>query len=113
MGVLNILINDALDGRYGCYLAYSRPLNVMYLVNDPGTALLPGMVMNGTGSLSNGQCTVSGVGASVTGSGTNLTIRLPITFTGAFRGNRVVYMAARDVAEHNSGWQAKGVWQVP
>src|SRR5262249_4603374 len=27
--------------------------------------------------------------------------------------NKVVYLAARDVAESNSGWQPMGVWQVP
>jgi len=28
LGVVNVLINDYLDGRHACYLAYSRPLNV-------------------------------------------------------------------------------------
>src|SRR6185295_19392628 len=36
LGVLNILINDFLDGRNACYLAYSRPAGVLYLVNDAG-----------------------------------------------------------------------------
>jgi hypothetical protein len=36
-----------------------------------------------------------------------------MSFTSSFAGNRVVYLAARDVAEHNSGWQALGSWTVP
>src|SRR6266478_871062 len=45
LGVLNVLINNALDGRQACYLAYSQPQNVLYLVNDAGTAI-SGIVMN-------------------------------------------------------------------
>src|SRR5262245_56290811 len=47
LSVVNVLINRFLDGRNGCYLAYSRPNNVLYLVNDSGTALLSGRVLNG------------------------------------------------------------------
>ncbi len=113
LGVLNVLINDALDGRFGCYLAYSRPLNVLYLVNDTGTALLPGLLLNGSGTLANSYCTINGAGATATGNGNVVTLTLPVTFTSAFGGNRLLYMAARDVAENNSGWQAKGAWLVP
>ena len=40
LDVVNILINNFLDGRNACYLAYSRSAGVLYLVNDAGTALL-------------------------------------------------------------------------
>ena len=113
LGVVNILINNFLDGRYACYLAYARPINVLYLVNDPGTALLPGLVLNGTGSVGNSQCTVNGAGSSVSGSGNTLTLTLSITFGPSFAGNRILYLAARDAVENNSGWQAAGVWNVP
>ena len=29
-------MNDGIDGRRACYLAYRRPLNALYLVNDTG-----------------------------------------------------------------------------
>ena len=44
---------------------------------------------------------------------TTLTLKLNVTFTAGFGGNQVVYLAARDQAGDNSGWQASGVWQVP
>ena len=110
LGVVNMLLNDFLDGRRACYLAYARPINVLYLVNDTGDGLLPGLVVNGTGSLSNGQCTVSN--PTATGSGNTLTISMKISFPGGFAGNRIWYLAARDVAERNSGWQAMGSWTV-
>jgi len=104
LDVVNILINNALDGRNACYLAYSRPLNVLYLVNDAGTGLLT--------STANSQCTVSVVGTP-SGSGNTLTLTLSLSFSSSFAGNQIVYLAARDVAQNNSGWQAWGVWQVP
>ena len=113
LNVVNVLINDFLDGRRACYLAYVRPLNVLYLVNDSGDGLLPGLVLNGTGSISNGQCTVIGSGSSVSGSGTTLTLRLQIAFSASFAGDRIMYLAARDAAENNSGWVSGGVWNVP
>jgi hypothetical protein len=113
LGVLNILINDYLDGRHACYLAYSRPLGVLYLVNDPGNALLPELYLGSAGSVSNSQCTVYGTGSSATGSGTTLTLTVNLAFSASFVGDRIIYLAARDVGAGNSGWQAKGRWRVP
>ena len=36
-----------------------------------------------------------------------------IAFTAAFNGNRIFYLAARDVNEaNNTGWQSMGTWTV-
>jgi len=113
LGVVNILINNFLDGRYACYLVYDRPNNVMYLVNDPGTAI-SGMVLNGSGTLSNSQCTVNGTGSSASGAGDTLTLTVALTFSQTvFAGEKVAYLAARDVSSNNSGWRTHGVWSVP
>jgi len=104
LDVVNVLINSALDGRNACYLAYSQPLNVLYLVNDAGTGLLA--------NTANSQCTASLVGTP-SGSGSTFTLTLRVSFSASFAGNRLVYLAARDVAQNNSGWQPSGVWQVP
>jgi hypothetical protein len=109
LGVENILVNSSLDGRQACYLAYSRPLNMLYLVNDNGDALLAGQSLAAAGTLSNSQCAVSWVAGAVSGSGTDLTLNLSLRFFPGFTGNKVVYLAARDVPEvNNSGWQASG-----
>ena len=42
LGVVNILINDSLNPANACYLAYVPDSNGLFLVNDAGTALLPG-----------------------------------------------------------------------
>jgi len=109
LGVVNILINNALDGRQACYLAYSRPYNVLFLVNDAGNALLPALTLNGSGTLSNSQCTITGAGSSASGAGNTLTLTLNMTFPSSFAGNRIIYMAARSNGDAlNSGWQAVG-----
>jgi len=113
LGVVNILFNNYLDGRHGCYLAYSQQSNVLYLVADDGSTLLPGTVMATSGSTSNSQCTVNWGNTPVAGNGNTLVLTLSIGFNAAFWGNKVIYMAAGDAVGSNSGWQAQGAWQVP
>ncbi len=113
IGVVNILVNDALDGRHGCFLAYAKSINVLYLVNDSGDALLPSFVLNRSGSVGNSQCTINGAATSALANGNSLRLTLNITYSEAFRGNRVVFAAARDVNEgNNPGWLAVGSWTV-
>ena len=113
LNVLNVLINSSLDGRNSCYFAYVRSANTLYLMNDAGSDLLPGLVLNGSGSTGNAQCLATGAGSSATIVGSTLTLVLRVTFPTFYAGNRVVYAAARDAVSANSGWQALGVWQVP
>jgi len=40
-------------------------------------------------------------------------LTLNLSFSNSFAGNRVMYMAARDLEQNNSGWQALGTWTVP
>ncbi len=115
LAVLNVLINSALDGRVACYLAYVQQGNTLYLVNDAGAAGGPfagSIALNGSGSINNSQCTVTGAGSSAVASGNTLTLVLNMSFSTAFGGNKVVYMAARD-SVNNSGWQVMGQHAVP
>jgi hypothetical protein len=115
LDVVNALINTALDGNNACYLAYSRPNRVLYLVNDggPGSGLSAGLPLGATGSVSNSQCTVFSEGSSASESGQQLTLNVNIRFEPAFAGAKVVYLAARDATGGNSGWFTQGVWNVP
>jgi len=112
--IANVLVAQYLDGRGACYLAYHRPSNVLYLVNDAGTALLPGMVLNGSpGTLSNNQCTIAGGSSSAVLSGNQLTLKLDATFGLFYPYDRIIFAAARDGQGGNSGWRVGGVWRVP
>ena len=111
LGVENILINTALDGRHACYLAYARTINVLYLVNDTGTALLPGASLGTSGSISNSQCAASWGNNAVTTNGNNLNLALNIGFSPGCGPNLIFYLAARDLNEaNNTGWQASATW---
>ena len=114
LDVVNVLINTALDGRQACYFAYSRPSNALYIVADNGDASqISGKVMDGTGTVGNSQCSATLAGSSATGNGNTLTLVLNLSFAASFAGNKVVYAAARDTAQNNSGWQTMGVHGVP
>jgi hypothetical protein len=53
LDVVNVLINNVLDGRQAYYLAYSRSSNVLYIVPDNGDgSQITGKVMDGTGTVS-------------------------------------------------------------
>jgi RHS repeat-associated protein len=118
LNVLNILVNSALDAKRACYLAYvpaTATAGTLLLVNDAGDVggVLASMAIPGTGTISNGQCTITGTGSSSSGTGSTLTLSLNMTFAVAFGGNQLVYLAARDKVSNNSGWRTKGSWSVP
>jgi sugar lactone lactonase YvrE len=115
LGVVNVLINRALDGGNACYIAYSRPFGLLFLVRDGGTAegLIGPLIPGSAASVSNGQCTISGQGTSAVISGNSLTLTLAVSFAASFRGNRVIYTAAQSVSNITSGWQTMGAALVP
>jgi len=117
LSVANILINTAIDGRHACYLAFapSGPSGgSLYLVDDAGDAGGPyqGVVLPGTQSASNSQCTVNGSGSTVTTSGNTLTLSLNMSFAPSFAGDQLFFLAARSNTL-NSDWQAVGTVSVP
>jgi len=117
LAVVNVLVNDWLDGRQACYMAYVPAVNAVFLVDDAGNAGGPfaGGFQLGTSQMAaNSQCVVYGEGSSAAVSGTELRLKLRVEFKQpGFRGHRVVYAAARDQAGNNSGWQAVARWSVP
>jgi hypothetical protein len=115
IGIVNVLINDAIDARRACYLAYVYSSNTLLLVNDAGDAGGPfagNMNPGVTGAISNSQCQVTSASVSYSGSN-SLMLSVSLKFTSAFGSNRIIYVAARDAAfATNTGWQAVGTWTV-
>ena len=110
---LQTIINSSLWASAGCYLLHYPGANVFYLSNDAGTAWLGPVALGQAGSLQNSQCTVNTGSSSASGSGTNLTVNLVLSFKPAFGGAKSVYMDAIDGYTVDSGWQQKGTWTVP
>jgi uncharacterized repeat protein (TIGR01451 family) len=120
LSVVDVLINNFLDGRNACYIAFQSSgasSGTVLLVDDAGDAGGPYSILTlpGTGTAQNSQCSIAGTGSSVNGSGGTLTLTLNITFKAGFAGaktsNKVFYMAAQDTV--SSGWFALGTWHVP
>src|SRR5262249_51338833 len=87
--------------------------------NDAGDGLLPAALLSTAGNISNSQCQVSWIGgantlptSTVYVDGNLLTLNLTLTFPASFRGSKIIYQAARTVAEVSSGWQPMGTFQV-
>ncbi|SPF49700.1 exported hypothetical protein [Candidatus Sulfopaludibacter sp. SbA4] len=113
--VVDVLINNALDGRHACYIAFvpsGANSGALDLVDDAGDAGGPysGTTLPGSGTVGNSQCTVGG---SASGSGNTLTLTLNITFSSSFSGDKVIYLSAGDASGANSNWQALATWNVP
>lgn len=105
IGIVDVLINRSLDARSACYLAYSRPLNVLYLVGDDGVSLITVPVGK---SVSNSQCQVDGWSAPVSAQGV---VNISSQVTYRTPGRSTIWIAARsngDVA--GSGWVPAGTW---
>jgi hypothetical protein len=117
IAVADILINNGISGVRGCYVAVvptGASAGSLYLVDDAGDSGGPyaGMTLPGSGTVANSQCSISGLGSSVMGSGNTLTVTLAMTFTEAFSGNQVFYIASRSNTI-SSNWQAVGSVDVP
>ena len=97
--MVDILINNFLDGRHAWYLAYAVQSGSLFLVDDQGNAGGPfggGMTLNGgAGAVQNSQCSVGAAGTSAVLSANRLTLTLNVTYTRSFFGNRVVCAEAR------------------
>jgi hypothetical protein len=95
LGVVNLLINDFIDGRQACYLAYVPATATLLLVSDAGSAGGPYAGSTKlTGSMStiqNSQCAAAGWGSGAASSGNTLTLTLSVWFNAPFAGNRIVY----------------------
>jgi hypothetical protein len=111
VGSVLTIINSSLSVSGACYFLYYPGPNVFYLANDAVTAWLGPAALGTTGSLQNSQCTIDAGSSSASGSGTNLTVNLALSFKPAFGGAKSVYMDAFDGLD--SGWQQRGSWIIP
>jgi hypothetical protein len=93
----------------GCFIFYAQASNVFYLLNDSATAF-SGLVAGSSGSVSNSQCTLNGVGSGGGASGSNLTVTYNLTFSGSFSGTKQVYMQAVDNTGAIEVWHQIATW---
>ncbi|PWT99085.1 MAG: hypothetical protein C5B51_27925, partial [Terriglobia bacterium] len=107
------LVNSGINGANACWVAYNRGSNTLQLANDAGSGFSAPVTVGSASTLSNRQCTVNAATASAAATGANLTVNLPLSFSGAFSGNRGTFIVAADTLGQSTGWQAGGTWTVP
>ncbi len=114
INVVDVLINNGLTAVNACYIAYARGANVLYLVDDAGTALSSPLTPGGSGTVENTQCKISAAGSGVWPSGNSpnsLSVSIAVTFFPGFQNNNVAYVAVLNNSSGNSGWQSMGTWR--
>ena len=99
-------------GGTGVCMAYhERATNLVYLLNDAGTAWTSKML--GSASILQGSsCAINLGSSSASASGSGLTLNLAIAFTPAFSGEKTIRMFANAAGGVSSGWQDRGSWTV-
>jgi hypothetical protein len=105
-----VVINSTVVATQGCYVFYYQPTNRVYLENDAVTGVVGSLSPGSAGTLSNSQCTVNGIGTTVSGSGATLTLNLSVSAAPTFTGTKNIYMLAQDSEGSSTDWQNRGKW---
>jgi hypothetical protein len=108
-----ILIGPSLGGAKSCLLFYDATAGFVALADDTGTQFPSAAQVGSANMIENSQCSIASGGASVSISGTILSLTLPITFKSTFTGNQTIFLFTQDRAGAYAGWDARGTWDVP
>jgi hypothetical protein len=106
---VQLVMNAGLSGYNGCFIHYDRASNVFFLLNNAGTGWF-GLVAGSAASVSNGQCTLNGVGSGGIAAGSNLTVTYNLTFSAGFAGTKQIYMQAVDASGVIEVWHQMATW---
>ncbi len=104
------IISSSGSAASSCYLLYYPGAKILYLANDSGTAWVGPVTLGQTGSIQNSQCVANVAASSASGSNTNLTLNVALSFLPAFGGTKKIFMDVYDNVD--SGWQQYGTWTV-
>lgn len=101
--------------QHACAAVFFPVWNAISLYSDDASTLLtPALTPGQPGTLSNSQCTISGLAAAKTITGKNAILTIPMTFKNTWTGPQYIYQYAHTLANHDTGWvQAAGLWTVP
>ena len=107
-----MLINGPLDGNTGCYFGWHRSTRVLALNGQTGFAGIGGTVGIGQPTLENNNCKLDLAESLIDDSGSNLIIKVALTFKSAMIGtfNNWVYVVDR--AGQVAGYTSMGTWST-
>lgn len=103
---LDVLINSSVSGQGACWMYFAN--GELQLASDDGTAW---QSFGSNPAIQNSQCTLSAV---QTHQQTNIVqFDVTITFSASFAGSKNIYLYTADQEGHETGYQYKGIWNVP
>jgi hypothetical protein len=108
-----VLITGTNSDNNSCLFAFEAVGQTILLADDSGLTFPNAVKLGDNLTVHNHQCSLSGVGVSVVGSGTDFKLIVPITFSTAFSGAKTVFVYGRDVFGASAGWDSRGTWTVP
>jgi hypothetical protein len=110
------LVSATLAYTSNCQFQYQRAANIITLYSDEKNWLKP-VTLGSAGVLDNGLCTIDPKRTTAVGSANDLTLKIPLTFSTNFAGQKALYLLAQEgpygAPTATSDWQIKGTWFVP
>jgi Bacterial Ig-like domain (group 3)/FG-GAP-like repeat/Beta-propeller repeat/Divergent InlB B-repeat domain len=110
LSTLLLQVNASQSSANACYVYYQPQGNYLYLANNTGGWITPGLTPGVGGTVSNSQCTLNAESSSVSFVGNQLTLNLSLSFSGTFAGAKNLYLYAAGFSGQNSGWVKAGGW---
>jgi len=114
------LINTSLNGENACYVAFNPVTGQAYLMDNAGDgAWLPTPVTvangstQGSGSVSNSQCTLYGSGSSYQQTSSQATLTLQFGWLGGFATSPTVAYVGAAISGVGTGWFSENVLGEP
>jgi hypothetical protein len=92
-----LLINGSHSRQQGCLVLVDRTYSAFYLASDSGTQW-SGATAGSAGTLQNSQCVLKAATSTISVSGSQLIVRLDLTFRASFVGSKSVWGYALDQA---------------
>lgn len=108
LDLVGVIFGPAVSSVNSCMVLYSPAANIIYLLNDAGTA--SSRMFPGFGTLSNSQCTIAGTNTLAVRSGDTLTLNLGVTLSSTLSGAQNVFLIAEDNASVSTGWVNEATW---
>jgi glycosyl hydrolase family 123 len=109
---MNMLFNASFTGVNGCWMYYDAAARQLSLAGDD-TSNWSSVNVGSASTVQNSQCRIPGSGITVTASGNNLSVAVPITFTSAFSGAKSVFFRNTNNQGVDTGYSSVGTWNVP
>jgi hypothetical protein len=109
---VHALINSSTATTNACWLYYDAAGKLLWLASND-TTTWSSISLGSATMIQNSQCEITGSGFSVTGSGTNLTLNVPVIFKTTFAGAKYIYMNATATSGASSSMVSRGTWTVP